>query len=400
MLSPDYLDEVGNFGAALYEPFQISVIEDMARRIVRLGEISDSTMIQFKQLQESGLLFDYIVSEVAKLTSYSEQELEKLFFDAGAEAILFDDDVYKQAGLNPTPIHQSPTMLDILLAGLRKTNGALKNLTMTTATATQTQFISAMDLAYMQVSSGSMNYIQAIRAALINLAAQGITSVRYDKNGRSIFHKVDVAARRAVLTGVNQTAAELQFMRLKEMDWNLVEVTAHIGARPSHAAWQGKVYSTKDNSEYPDFISSTGYGTGDGLCGWNCRHSFFPFLAVYNAYTAAELNDYKSKTVSYNDKQMSYYDATQIQRRLERDIRDYKRELSALNAGVLAATEEALKNELRSAFQTTSIKLKEKERSLKDFVSSTGLVRQREREQVVRFGRSEAQKAVWADKKK
>ena len=90
---------------------------------------------------------------------------------------------------------------------------------------------------------------------------------------------MDVAVRRAVLTGVNQTTARMQIARADEMECDLVETTAHMGARPEHMDWQGRIFSRSGKSrKYPDFVKSTGYGTGPGLCGWNCRHSFFPYF--------------------------------------------------------------------------------------------------------------------------
>ena len=74
----------------------------------------------------------------------------------------------------------------------------------------------------------------------------------------------------------------LQLARMEEMDCEFVEVTAHEGARPTHAVWQGRVYHrggavVQDGERYEDFEVATGYGTGPGLCGWCCRHNFYPF---------------------------------------------------------------------------------------------------------------------------
>lgn len=402
MLSPDYLAGCTDDISALYERYQSSVIENMAARVARMGSAGISTLDQTRCLQESGLLFDDILTEIAVLNNSSQRELRRLFDEAGAKTLVFDDRIYRQMGLTPIPINQSPSMLNTLLAGLEKTKGALGNLTMTTATITQTQFISALNLTYMQVSSGAMGYTQAIRAAIESLSKQGITSVRYDKNKSASYHKIDVATRRAVLTGVNQTAAQLQMMRADEMGCDLVEVTAHNGARPDHAEWQGQIYSRSGKGDYPDFESTTGYGTGDGLCGWNCRHNFSPYFDGLSrpAYSREELSEMDSKTVRYNDKDLPLYEATQTQRNMERKVRALKRELSALNAATLSSKDEALCRSLKNDFDLVSVTLKEKECVLKDFTRGTGLPRQREREQVVGFGRSPAQRAVWANRRR
>jgi hypothetical protein len=287
----------------------------------------------------------------------------------------FDDSIYQAAGLNPLPLNLSPAMAQVLAAGLRKTNGLIRNLTMTTAINAQHSFIQAADLAYMQVASGAMSYDQAIRAAVQDVAEKGLSIINY-ASGRK--EQLDVAMRRMVLTGVSQTTGNLQMARADDMGVDLVQTSAHIGARPAHQAWQGKIFSRSGTSkQYPDFVLSTGYGTGAGLMGWNCRHSFYPFFEGIseNAYSQAELDSYADKTVTYNGKEIPIYDATQMQRGIERKIRLWKRKEGALDAG-------GFDNEAETA------KMKEWQSRMRDFIKQTGLQRQNVREQVVGVGRA------------
>ncbi|MCC6148345.1 MAG: hypothetical protein IT308_12365 [Anaerolineaceae bacterium] len=154
--------------------------------------------------------------------------MRKLFEAAGVRSIQFDDMIYKRAGLKPLPLNLSPAMAQVLAAGLRKTQGVVRNLTMTTAIAAQNAFIDAADLAYLQVSSGAFDYISAIRNAVKDVASKGLPVINY-ASGRK--DQLDVAVRRTVLTGVSQTAGNLQLARAQEMGQDLVEVSAHIGAR-------------------------------------------------------------------------------------------------------------------------------------------------------------------------
>jgi len=176
---------------------------------------------------------------------------------------------------------------------------------------------------------------------------------------------MDVAFRRAVLTGVNQTCAEIQLENMNQMGTDLVETTAHNGARPDHAVWQGRVFSVGGkNPKYPDFEIETGYGEGGGLCGWNCRHSFFPFIEGLSdpAYTADKLREYNNKTVEFNGEKMSLYAATQQQRYIERQIRRWKREESAMDA---AGQDSGY----------ARMKVREWQAAQRDFVGQTGLTR-------------------------
>lgn len=145
--------------------------------------------------------------------------------------------------------------------------------------------------------------------------------------------------------------------RMDEMDCDLVETTAHMGARPSHAVWQGRIFSRRGKSrEYPDFVESTGYGSGEGLMGWNCRHNFYPYFAGISrrAYTNKELKKLAEHKVIYKGKEYNDYEAGQIQRRMEREIRATKRELTGLDTAGKAASSPELKNGLQADFNAAS----------------------------------------------
>ena len=260
----------------------------------------------------------------------------------------------------------------------------------------------------LKVQTGAFSYDKVIADAIKEAAAQG-TEVLYPSGHTD---KLDVAVRRSVLTGVNQSAAQLNLEYAQEMDCDYVETTAHSGARPDHQTWQGKVFciSGKD-PKYPSFYDSTGYGTGPGLCGWNCRHNFYAFIPGIStpAYTDQMLNEYKAKNYTYNGKAYTEYEVSQMQRFQERQIRNTKRKLAGYDAGVKAAgDDEVLKNTLQQRFESESVRLKEQEKTLKEFCRQTGRRVESVRTQVhavlddsgniVGFNRSVAQKAIWSNK--
>lgn len=328
MLDSD-LDALTNPIVALYREYEDSVINDIARRI---GNMSYSSAgWQTQRLTESGMVYKNALKEISKLTGKTEKELRQIFKEAGVKGLQFDDAIYKAAGLDPLPLNLSPAMANVLAAGLAKTKGVMDNLTLTTAMSGQQSFVHAADLAYMQISTGAMSYDQAIQAAVKQVTDGGLKVVNYASGH---VDNLDVAMRRTVLTGVTQTAAELTMTRADQMGQDLVQVSAHGGARPSHAAWQGKVYSRSGRKGYDDFVSSTGYGTGAGLAGWNCRHSFYPFFEGIseNAYSKSEVTRLNNETVNLNGKTVSVYDATQYQRTIERKIRYWKREAGGMDA--------------------------------------------------------------------
>lgn len=405
MLPPAYFDTAADDLLELYSRLDQSILRDIVRRLTKTGRMTDTAVWQTQRLQDSGMLMQDIIREVANVSGASDAQVRALFEDAGVEALQYDVAIYEAAGLAPLPLNQSPVAAQVLQAGLTKTAGHLRNLTMTTASAGQEAYISAATLAEMQVESGAFDYITAIRNA-VKSAAEAGSSVIYPSGHTD---QLDVAVRRAVLTGVGQTTAQLSVSYADDMGCDLVETTAHPGARPSHQVWQGKVFSRSGaHGKYPDFVASTGYGTGSGLCGWNCRHSFFPYFEGLstNAYPREKLKAYENQTVQYDGQPIKYYDATQLQRGMERRIRATKRELAGYDEGA-KSDDEQIRNAMRAEFDKTSVKLKQQEARLQDFVKQTGLDRQREREQVpaynkggkvVSFGRSQAQKAVQANR--
>lgn len=396
MLRPEYFDTAADDIISIYNKLTESGIKDICRRIARFGKITASSRWQVERLEEAGALYEDIIKSIAAKTGKSDRAVLKLFEEASVKSIRYDDAIYKAAGLSPLPLRQSPAMLETLQAGLAKTGGIMRNLTLTTAVTSQQAYIQACDLAYMQVSSGLMSYNTAIARAVVAASAAGLT-VLYPSGHMD---KLDVAIRRAVLTGINQTCAQMQLARADDMGCDLVETTAHNGARPSHAEWQGEVFSRSGASRKYRPFSVTGYGTGPGLCGWNCRHSFFPFFEGLSlpAQDAETVEGYKDAPAGmFAGVAYTVYEATQKQREIERRIRGKRQVLVGLNAAIEETPDIP---ELREEFEIQSAKLKAMEAKLREFCKATGQVVDTARIQKLGFGRSVSQKAVHAAKRR
>jgi hypothetical protein len=178
--------------------------------------------------------------------------------------------------------------------------------------------------------------------------------------------------RRAALTGVGRTAGAVQLARADEMGQDLVQTSAHIGARPTHEPWQGRIFSRSGtHPRYPHFETETGYGQVDGLQGINCRHSFFPFFEgiSQNAYDEATRQQFARESGAYNGRTYSAYEIGQLQRRFERKIREWKRRAVAIDAAGLDAAHETAKVRFWQA-------------RMRDFIRQTGRRREYVREKV------------------
>ncbi len=148
--------------------------------------------------------------------------------------------------------------------------------------------------------------------------------------------------RRAVLTGVAKTCRTIGEYNAASCGCDLMELSAHAGARPSHARWQGQLVSLSGKRGYLS-KDDIGYGSGDGFGGYNCRHDWYPFFPGISQrnYTPEKLTQLETMTVNYNGQEIPYYDATQEQRRLERRVRDCKLRLSATDAARQETTDQS-----------------------------------------------------------
>mgnify|MGYP000889261171 CR=1 FL=1 len=375
MLKPEYIEQLPERLIELYAEVEADILADMARRLPRMDFIPSAEW-QYIKLTEMGYVHDEIIKKLSAISGLRKIEIERLMKEAGIKTIQSDKRIYNKAGLDVPELNASPNLQRILQAGYENTNGLFDNLTRTTANTATRQFERALDRAWLQITSGAFDYQSAVRMAIKDLAAKGVAVIQYP-TGHTDY--METAVRRAVVTGANQTALKMQDALADEMGCDLVETTAHSGARPSHAVWQGKIFSRSGrHPKYPHFATATGYGTGAGLGGWNCRHSFFPtFEGMEPTYTKEELKDMNAKKYEYNGKKLTEYEATQIQRYIERNIRRWKREFKAMEAAGQPTDEAAAK-------------IRSWQERQKDFIRQTGLKRQYDRENIAEYGRKEA----------
>lgn len=351
---------------------EIDILSDMARRISTYDYFIPAAQHQLQKLQELGAVKSEIIARLSAMTGKTQEEIVELLTIASSEAIADDLEYYTAAEVYAPDKVNTEALYENLNAGLRQTQQAFFNITGTTANTATKQFEFALDRAWTQINSGGFDYNTAIKSAIVELSSNGLGAIEY-KSGR--VDNIEVAVRRAVMTGVNQTALKTQEALADQLDVDLVETTAHGGARPSHAKWQGKVFSRKgrvtiNGVTYEDFQKATGYGTGPGLGGWNCRHSFHPYIpGTTRTWSDKDLKDLDAKKIEYNGEKYTEYEASQIQRSIERNIRAAKRTVAAVEAGGGDASEYRKK-------------LRDLQKSYTDFTKQTGIKKQAARTQI------------------
>ena len=359
MLSPRYLEGLSDDIIEIYSQLETEILQDMARRIARLGRITEATRWQAQMLAEAGGLKKNIARILAKYDKATIRQVTETFTEALETNARNDNRIFKAM----TGRTVSAPNAQAMLSTIQKCHSDLSRLTLTTAATSQQQFVQQANRVYMDVQSGAFDYNTAMKSAADELSKRGITTVRYE-NGKPIIRSIESAVRMNILTSINQTAANQTLSNAEELGVERFEVTAHIGARPDHAAWQGCIFTRKE------LYSICELGTATGLCGINCRHSFYPYFeGMEEHYTGEDLDEMASKTVTYNGEELSRYEGEQKLRGVERKIRQYKRQ---------ALTQEAAGSDSTQARR----KLGEWQAAARDFTKQTGIRRDRAREYV------------------
>ena len=384
MLPPSYLDQMPDAFVQLWQQVEEQILQDVARRIGKMNAVTPTANWQLWRYQQTEAVRNDVVKLLARYSGKSETAIRKLLLQAATEAMEREDAIYYHYDMEPPPFEENAALNNLLDAGARQTCGTWQNLTATTANTVTGAFERTLDAAWLKVSTSAFDYKTAVKQAVDSLADE-MPMVTYPSGHTD---SIEVAARRAVLTGVNQTTGKLQVARMDEMGCEFVETTAHGGARPSHAEWQGRRFHRGGavdykGKHYPDFEAATGYGTGAGLCGWNCRHTFFavfPELGDPPQWTQEQLRELNARDIEWNGKKYTAYEISQMQRARERNVRRWKKRYLAEDAAGLDTTDSA-------------VRLKAARQSLSDFTKATGGRVDSARVSVPKFGRSEASRA-------
>lgn len=422
MLSPEYLWSISDSVVNAYDELNSWAIRDMAERIMA-AELYDydglpgTARYRAWMLNQSGVHYEEMAKKLAEITKKSEQEIKKLFIDAGLTAIEND---YAPTGEKPYDIIKDKRATQILQSGYEHTNGELKNYTRTTLDRHNKLMIDVLDKAHFDVTSGAKSYTQAINEAIDTLANGGICEVVYPSGH---IDKIETAVRRAVMTGLNQATAKLSLHNCEKLGTDYVIVSSHIGARynetdkiANHMGWQGGVYKIHGTGSYiaegtgflnsakklfkrlglkfkgdyiPNLEEETGFPSNPlGLCGYNCRHSFYPFIPGVD-------NPDKYKDIVTDEKESKRaYDISQKQRAFERDIRNTKHGLLAYQTAIDNCKDEGVKFEFQLKYDKLAAKLQRKNKEYREFCERNNVPTEAERIKVGNWKREQSYQAT------
>ena len=396
MNTPSYLLHATEPAEEIAEKLHIDIVNRIVSRIIARFDRGDDYILtavdkwQLETLQQAGFLLEDIQKEIAAATGYMITEIAEAMEDAGVRSLEYDDKVYRDAGLDPVPLTQSPNLIALMQRDYEATVGEWRNFTRTTAVASQKLFIQVCDTAYHQVASGALSATEAVKEALETVVKDGVQVIYKDGAGR-VTRKdtIETATTRAVRTGISQMSGHITDARMEEMDWDIILVSSHFGARvtdnedyTNHYWWQGKFYSKSGTDpRFPPY-DVCGFGNVRGIHGANCRHSHGPGDGKFNPY-----EQFDSEA---NKKQ---YEIEQRQRELEVRIRNTEREVMNWQEAIDKETDPVKKAEYQKKYERLSALLKKQNAAYGDFCKSTGQKKRSERISIAKWDRSQAAKA-------
>lgn len=395
MLTPQQLLEIIDTLYPSIDELNTWITADIISRVMaRIGRGQDAFLTatddwQLQVYQAAGGHMEAVQREIARWTKTSDAEIKRIFEDAGIKTLAYDSDFYVAHGLEAINLAQSEGMIRLLEDTYQRTAGTVHNFTRTTAKASQQRLIKALDTAHMKVSSGATSYTQAVQEAVLSIVDEQ-TKVVYPTGHTDT---IETAVLRAVRTGVAQASGNMAIQGMEERDWDVVLVSAHIGARygdggenpGNHFWWQGKHYSRTGKTPGIPLFSETGYGTGEGLCGWNCRHSFGPGDLRHNPYAQFDTEENKKA-----------YDLSQKQRSMESRIRRTKLKMVGIRQAIDSTEDAAAKATLEGEYVKAAKLLERQNLAYNSFCQDNNLKRLSDRIQIAQWTRADAAKSIAA----
>ena len=383
---PEILDALPEELSELYRALEDTLLDEICSRLKLADQLNEVTVQDIRALRSHGIDLKDIEKAIRKTSGISEKKLQGLLDD-----VVERNQKYYTDLIDLAHITQPETLVSVedTWAIYEQTKQTMRNITRSmgflvdagrTMLPPARVYQWALDNATMQIQSGAISYNQAIKSAVRQLAQSGLKVVDYESGHRD---QIDVAARRAVMTGVNQICAKYTEQSAEWLETPYFEVSAHAGARDkpgpspwsSHKAWQGRVYSVHSGDIYPNIYEVCGLGAVDGLEGANCRHKRSVWVEGVSerSYTDKQLEHIDDGLgCTFEGKTYTAYEATQMQRRVERTIRKLKREEAAYRAAGLKGDAMALNTRLH--------RLNTK---YKAFSAAAGLPERRERMKVL-----------------
>lgn len=393
MLSPEYLKAVPNELIKVYQEIEDEILLDIARRIARKDEAGYTSIYQLKQLLIGNKDFEELKKKLKPMLYHSDEVLDEIIENGIKTHYNDEQSIYSMVGKSLVNLDKNKAVLSQIQAYKKTMKENLNNLTKTMGVAVNDDFVNLNTLykhelnkAVLSTGLGVLDSTTAIRRVVNNIARGGVKFINYEGSGRN--YTIESAVGMVVRSGLNRLSGEISLLNAEEMEQDLMEISAHLGARPSHSVWQGEIVSLSGRTGYLD-LQDIGYGETTGFQGVNCRHNWYPYFEglSYRSYSKEYLQELEDKKVYYEGEEYTYYEATQIQRQLERDVRNLKKRVMMYDT---------VGDKEMHAIE--SFKLKKKRDEYYKFSESIGINKRLENLGKFGYTKSVSGRSVWANK--
>lgn len=340
-MKDDYKNKLASKIASRYQDLEERIMQDIVRRIMKAGEITSTADWQINRLQILGYSSEDIEKEIKKALNASYPEMFELYDKVINWEYVRNKDIYEQINAEYIPFEENGQLKQITEAIIDQSFDDLENVTNSLGfyldygngkkvlTPLSQVYTKYLDAACYDIVTGAFDYNSVLRRVVTQLTNSGLRQIDYS-SGRA--NRVDVAARRAIMTAVSQITGKISEYNAQKLGTEYFEVEWHAGARPTHAVWQGRVWSKEQ------LYSVCGLGTVTGLLGVNCYHTyhlFFPGLSERNWMDdwLEEQNRKENEPREFLGKEYTLYEAKQRQRQMETAMRAQREKVKLLQAG-------------------------------------------------------------------
>ncbi len=340
-MKDDYKNKLASKIASRYQDLEERIMQDIVRRIMKAGEITSTADWQINRLRILGYCSEDIEQEIKKTLNASYPEMFELYDKVIDREYVRNKDIYEQINAEYIPFEENGQLKQITEAIIDQSFDDLENVTNSLGfyldygngqkvlTPLSQVYTKYLDAACYDIVTGAFDYNSVLRRVVTQLTNSGLRQIDYS-SGRA--NRVDVAARRAVMTAVSQITGKISEYNAQKLGTEYFEVEWHAGARPTHAVWQGRVWSKEQ------LYSVCGLGTVTGLLGANCYHTYYPFFpGISERNWSDEWLDAKNREESepkeFNGKRYTLYEAKQRQRQMETAMRAQREKVRLLQHG-------------------------------------------------------------------